>query len=76
MTPHRKGAHMTNLLIKLFIKSPRDTASPAVRRAYGTLVSTVGIILNLLLAAGKFTVGFLFGAISAALLWRNRLYYH
>ena len=64
MIPHRKGAHMTNLLIKLFIKSPRDTASPAVRRAYGTLVSTVGIILNLLLAAGKFTVGFLFGAIS------------
>ena len=39
---------MTNLLIKLFIKSPRDTSSPAVRRAYGTLVSTVGIILNLL----------------------------
>ena len=55
---------MTNLLIKLFIRSPRDTSSPAVRRAYGTLVSTVGIILNLLLAAGKFTVGFLFGAIS------------
>ena len=55
---------MTSLLIKLFIKSPRDTASPAVRRAYGTLVSVVGIILNLLLAAGKFTVGFLFGAIS------------
>ncbi len=55
---------MTSLLIKLFIKSPRDVASPAVRRAYGTLASTVGIILNLLLAAGKFTVGFLFGAIS------------
>ena len=55
---------MTNLLIKLFIRSPRDTAAPAVRRAYGTLVSTVGIILNLLLAAGKFTVGLLFGAIS------------
>ena len=55
---------MTSILIKLFIKSPRDTASPAVRRAYGTLVSVVGIILNLLLAAGKFTVGFLFGAIS------------
>ena len=55
---------MTSLLIKLFIKSPRDVGSPAVRRAYGTLVSTVGIILNLLLAAGKFTVGLLFGAIS------------
>ena len=55
---------MTTLLIKLFIKSPRSTHSPAVRRAYGTLASTVGIILNLLLALGKFTVGFLFGAIS------------
>ncbi len=55
---------MTSLLIKLFIKSPRDTGSPNVRRAYGTLASSVGIILNLLLAAGKFTVGFLFGAIS------------
>ena len=51
---------MTSLLIKLFIKSPHSTHSPAVRRAYGTLASTVGIILNLLLAAGKFTVGFLF----------------
>ena len=55
---------MTHLLIKLVIKSPRDVASPAVRRAHGTLASTVGIILNLLLAAGQFTVGFLFGAIS------------
>ena len=55
---------MTSLLIKLFIKSPHSTHSPAVRRAYGTLASTVGIILNLLLAAGKFTVGLLFGAIS------------
>ena len=55
---------MTSLLIKLFIKSPHATHSPAVRRAYGTLASTVGIILNLLLAVGKFTVGLLFGAIA------------
>ncbi len=55
---------MTSLLIRLFIKDPRNTASPAIRRAYGTMVSVVGIVLNLLLAAGKFTVGFLFGAIS------------
>ncbi len=55
---------MTSLLIRLFIKDPRNTASPIVRRSYGTMVSMVGIILNLLLAAGKFTVGFLFGAIS------------
>ena len=55
---------MTSLLIRLFIKDPRNTASPAVRRAYGTMTSIVGIVLNLLLAAGKFTVGILFGAIS------------
>ena len=55
---------MTSLLIRLFIKDPRNTASPAVRRAYGTMTSVVGIVLNLLLAAGKFTVGLLFGAIS------------
>ncbi len=55
---------MTSLLIRLFIKDPKNTTSPAVRRAYGTLVSVVGILLNLLLAAGKFTVGLLFGAIA------------
>ncbi len=55
---------MTSILIRLFIKDPRNTSSPTVRRAYGTMASVVGIILNLLLAAGKFTVGFLFGAIS------------
>ena len=55
---------MTSLLIRLFIKDPRNVASPAVRRAYGTMTSIVGIVLNLLLAAGKFTVGLLFGAIS------------
>ena len=50
---------MTELLCKLFIKNRHDTASPAVRRAYGTLVSTVGIILNLLLSVGKLAVGIL-----------------
>ena len=55
---------MTALLIRLFIKDPHNITSPTVRRTYGTMVSIVGIILNLLLAAGKFTVGFLFGAIS------------
>ncbi len=55
---------MTNLLIKLFIKDRENIKSPAVRRAYGTLGSVVGIIFNLLLAIGKYTVGMLFGAIS------------
>ncbi len=55
---------ITSLLIRLFVKDPLSTDSPAVRRAYGTLVSVVGIVLNLLLAAGKFTVGLLFGALA------------
>ena len=55
---------MSNLLIKLFIKDSENIKSPAVRRAYGTLGSVVGIIFNLILAIGKYTVGFLFGAIS------------
>lgn len=55
---------MTNLLIRLFIKDRNNVKSPEVRRAYGTLGSVVGIIFNLILAIGKYTVGFLFGAIS------------
>ncbi len=57
---------MTNLLINLFIKDKENIKSPAVRRAYGTLASTVGIIVNMILALGKIAVGVMFGAISLA----------
>jgi len=55
---------MTELLCRLFVKDRKNIQDPTVRRSYGTLVSTVGIILNILLAVGKYTVGLLFGAIS------------
>ncbi len=55
---------MTELLCRLFVKDRQNTASPEVRRAYGTLVSVVGIVLNLLLSAGKLTVGILTMTIS------------
>lgn len=55
---------MTELLSRLFVKNHRDTADSHVRRAYGTLVSVVGIILNIILFAAKFTVGTLFGSVS------------
>lgn len=55
---------MTELLCKLFVKDRHNTDSPLVRRAYGTMVSIVGILLNLLLSAGKLIVGLLTGAIS------------
>ena len=57
---------MTEFLCKLFVKDGENIKSSAVRRAYGTLVSVVGIIMNLLVAVGKITVGLIFGAISLA----------
>ncbi len=55
---------MTELLCRLFIKDGENINSPPVRRAYGTLASVVGIILNTLLALSKIAVGMIFGAIS------------
>lgn len=55
---------MITLLTKLFIKNSTDTASPAVRQAYGVLCGAVGICLNLLLFAGKFCAGLLSGSIA------------
>ena len=55
---------MTELLGKLFIKDRDNVKDSGVRRAWGTLVSVVGIVMNILLFAGKFTVGTLFGALS------------
>lgn len=57
---------MTELLCRLFVKDRDNIRSPEVRRAYGTLASIVGIIVNIVLAAGKIIVGVMFGAISLA----------
>ncbi|MBN1778323.1 MAG: cation transporter [Clostridiales bacterium] len=56
---------MTNWLIRLFIKTPRDVSNRNVRAAYGTLGSVTGIILNVLLAALKFIVGTVSGSLAA-----------
>ena len=55
---------MTDLLIRLFIRDPENTRSEAVRTAYGNLAGLVGIVCNLLLCAGKFTAGLLFGSLA------------
>lgn len=55
---------MTDLLSRLFVKNYRETSKPAVRAAYGTMVSITGIILNVLLFGAKFFVGTLFGSVS------------
>ena len=54
---------MIRLLGKIFIPAGEDT-SPAVRRAWGTLCGTVGIVLNLLLFAGKLAAGLLSASIA------------
>ena len=55
---------MRNLLNRLFIKNHTDLKNPAVRAAYGTLSGIVGIIVNVILFAAKFTVGTLSGSIA------------
>lgn len=55
---------MFDLLARLFVRDYKNIQSPTVRRAYGMLVSVVGIVLNLLLAAGKLVVGLLSGSLS------------
>ncbi len=55
---------MINLLARFFIKDYQNTKNREVRKAYGILMSIIGIILNVLLSAAKFFVGSLSGAIS------------
>ncbi len=57
---------MTKLLIKLFVKDRDNVADPVVRQRYAMLASVTGIALNLLLFAGKLTVGVL--ALSVAVI--------
>ncbi len=48
---------MVNALAKMFIKDADNVQSPVVRGAYGTLCSILGIVLNVILFAGKFFAG-------------------
>ncbi len=48
---------MVNILVKMFIKDSDNVQNPRVRGAYGMLCSTVGILLNIVLFAGKFFAG-------------------
>lgn len=48
---------MRNILTRLFIKDYKNTKSPIVRAAYGTLAGIVGIVSNIILAGIKMIVG-------------------
>ena len=55
---------MTDLLTKIFIKNNTDTSNPKVRGAYSALAGIVGILCNVLLFAGKLTIGFISGSVA------------
>ena len=62
----REEQFLTKLLIRLFIRDPANIQDRTVRTAYGNLACMVGIVCNVLLFAGKFTVGTLFGSMAIA----------
>ena len=55
---------MIALFAKLFIKNSGDYSNPAVRQAYGSLCSVIGIFLNIVLFGIKFLAGILTGSIA------------
>ncbi len=55
---------MVELLSKFLIKDYKNTSDGDVRRAYGTLVSVLGLILNAILFGAKFAVGVLTGSVA------------
>lgn len=57
---------MTNLLIRLFVGKNVDSTNPKSRGKYASLAGFTGIIVNILLFAGKLTLGII--AASVALI--------
>ena len=55
---------MITVLSHFFIKDRDRMEDGSVRRAYGMLCSIVGILLNVLLFAGKYLAGVLSGSIA------------
>ena len=55
---------MIALLSRLFIKDHQNVNDPKVRSAYGTLLSVVGAILNVILFGAKLAVGTISGSVA------------
>lgn len=55
---------MSELLVKLFIKDSENIKSAVVRERYGMLSSVTGIVLNILLSAGKYLIGVITNSIA------------
>ena len=55
---------MIELLARMFIRDRQNVTDPRVRRAYGLLCGLTGVVLNILLFAGKYAAGRLSGSIA------------
>lgn len=55
---------MTNFLIRLFVGKNQDVTCTKVRGKYASLAGFTGILLNVLLFAGKLTLGILAGSVA------------
>lgn len=55
---------MTNFLIRLFLGKNHDPSDPNVRGKYASLACFTGIVLNVLLFAGKLTMGLLAASVA------------
>ncbi|MBE5800991.1 MAG: cation transporter [Clostridiales bacterium] len=64
---------MTSWLIKRFVPNCENTGDGKVRTAYATLGATVGIAVNVLLAAAKFLMGVLSGSLAVTADAANNL---
>jgi cation diffusion facilitator family transporter len=64
---------MTEWLLRRFVKDYRNTTDPTVRKSVGSFASWTGILINVLLVAGKVTVGLVAGSISVVADGLNNL---
>ncbi len=55
---------MIGILSKIFINNSHDTNNPEVRQKYGMLCGAMGIVLNIILFAGKFFAGIISNSVS------------
>ena len=55
---------MFSLLARIFIKDRKNYSDPKVREKYGMLSGVFGMVLNIILFAGKLTVGVICGSIA------------
>jgi cation diffusion facilitator family transporter len=55
---------MTNFLIRLFVGKNQDPTKPVIREKYASLAGFTGILLNVLLFAGKLILGILAGSVA------------